>query len=50
MCADYTSLNCVDRLKALNFYKTKLKTCTKENAIKKMLEYIKGGLQDEPQE
>lgn len=50
MCADYTSLNCVDRLKALNFYKTKLKTCTKENAIKKMLEYIKGGLQDEPQQ
>lgn len=50
MCADYTSLNCVDRLKALNFYKTKLKTCTKENAVKKMLEYIKGGLQDEPQE
>ena len=50
MCADYTSLNCVDRLKALNFYKSKLKTSTKENALKKMLEFIKGGLKDEQEE
>ena len=50
MCADFTSLSCVERLKALNFYKSKLKTSTKENALKKMLEFIKGGLKDEQEE
>lgn len=50
MCADFTSLPCVERLKALNFYKSKLKTSTKENALKKMLEFIKEGLKDEKEE
>lgn len=50
MCNDFTTLNSINRLKALNFYNSKLKNSTKENAVKKMLDFIKGGLQDEPQE
>lgn len=47
MCNDFTTLNSIERLKALNFYNSKLKNSTKENAVKKMLEYIKEGLKDE---
>ena len=40
MSNEFRSLNSIDRLKALNFYNSKLKNSTKENAVKKMLEYI----------
>ena len=47
MCNEFTSLDSIQRLKALNFYKSNLKKSTKENSVKKMRDFINKGLQDE---
>ena len=50
MYSEYQKLDYVSRVKAIEYYKLEKETSTKQAAIKKMLEYIKGGLQDEPQQ
>lgn len=50
MYSQYQKLNEINRMKALEFYKEINKTESKKVSINKMLEFIKGGFQDEPQE
>lgn len=50
MYSDFQKLDYIKRVKAIEHYKTIKATSTKQVAINKMLEYIKGGLQDEPQQ
>jgi hypothetical protein len=50
MYSQYQKLDEINRMKALEFYKEINKTESKKVSINKMLEFIKGGFQDEPQE
>lgn len=46
----YQQLDEINRMKALEFYKEANKTESKKVSTNKMLEFIKGGFKDEPQE
>lgn len=50
MYSQYQKLDEINRMKALEFYKEINKTESKKVSINKMLEFIKGGFQDESQE
>lgn len=50
MYEQYQKLDDVKRMKAIEYYKEENKNSKKQVAINKMLDFIKGGLQDEPQE